>query len=61
MLPSIPVGYAAHMKDTYEHTKQLLQGINYEQYCWQLCGDFNVIAMLLVLQLDDTKHCCFFV
>ena len=29
MLPSIPVGYAAHMKETYENTKKFLQCINY--------------------------------
>jgi len=45
MLPSIPVGYAAHMNEIYENMKQLLQSINYEQYCWQLCGDFKVIAL----------------
>ena len=32
MLPSIPVGYAAHMKETYENMKNLLQCINYKQY-----------------------------
>jgi len=47
MLPSNPVGYAAHMNETYENMNQLLQCINYERYCWQLCGDFKVIAILL--------------
>ena len=32
ILPSIPVGYAAHMKETYENMKNLLQSINYEQH-----------------------------
>ena len=59
MLPSIPVGYAAHMKETYEKMKNVLQCINYEQYCWQLCGDFKVIAILLGLQPGYTKYCCF--
>ena len=59
MLPSIPVGYAAHMKETYENMKNLLQCINYEQYCWQLCGDFKVIAILLGLHPGYTKYCCF--
>ena len=30
-LPSILVGYAAHMKETYENMKNFLQCINYEQ------------------------------
>ena len=50
MLTSIPVGYAAHMKETYKNMKNLLQCINYEQYCWQLYGDFKVNAILLGLQ-----------
>jgi len=61
MLPSIPVGYAAHTNETYENMKQHLQCINYEPYCWQLCGDFKVIAMLLGFQPGFTKYCCFFV
>ena len=59
VLPSIPIGYAAHMKETYENMKQLLQCINYEQYSWQLCGDLKVIAILLGLQGGYTKYCCF--
>ena len=59
MLPSIPVRYAAHMKETYENMKNFLQCINYEQYCWQLCGDFKVIAILLGFQPGYTKYCCF--
>ena len=60
MLPSIPIGYAAYMKETYENMKNLLQCINYEQYYWQLCGDFKVIAILLGLQPGYKKYCCFF-
>ena len=61
MLPSIPVGYAAHMKETYENMKNLLQCINYEQYCWQLCGDFKVIAILLGIAAWLYKVLLFFV
>ena len=59
MLPSISVGYAAHLKKPYENMKQLLQCINNEQYCWQLCGDFKVIAILQRLQPGYTKYCWF--
>ena len=59
ILPSIPVGYAAHMKETYENMMNFLHCINYKQYCWQLCGDFKVIAILLGLQPGYTKYCCF--
>ena len=59
MLPWTPVGYSAHMNEIYENMKQLLQCINYERYCWQLCGDFKVIAILLGFQPGYTKYCCF--
>ena len=59
ILPSFPVGYAAHMKETYENMKNLLQCINYKQYRWQLCGDFKVIAILLGLEPVYIKYCCF--
>ena len=39
--------------------KNLLQCINYAQYCWQLCGDFKVIAILMGLQPGYIKYCCF--
>jgi len=59
MLPSIPIGYAAHMTETYENMKDLLQYINNEQYNWQRYGDFKVITILLGFQPDYTKYCCF--
>ena len=59
MLPSIPVGYAAHMIETYENMKQLLHCLNYEEYCRKLCGDLKVVAILTGLQLGYTKYCCF--
>ena len=58
-LPSIPIGYAVHMKDTYDNMEQHLKCINYEKHQWQLCGDLKVVALLLGLQLSYTKYCCF--
>ena len=59
VLPSIPVGHAVHMKETYDNMKQLLRCIKYEQHQWQLCGDLKVVALLLGLQCRFTKYCCF--
>ncbi|XP_065449041.1 uncharacterized protein LOC103306399 isoform X1 [Chrysemys picta bellii] len=59
VLPSIPVGHAVHMKETYDNMKQLLRCINYDQHQWQLCGDLKVVALLLGLQTGYTKYCCF--
>ena len=59
VLPSIPVGHAVHLKETYDNMKQLLRCIKYEQHQWQLCGDLKVVALLLGLQGGYTKYCCF--
>ena len=59
VLPSIPVGHAVHMKETYDNMKQLLRCIEYDQHQWQLCGDLKVVALLLGLQSGYTKYCCF--
>ena len=58
-LPSIPVGHAFHMKETYGNMKQLLRCIKYDQHQWQLCGDLKVVALLLGLQGGYTKNYCF--
>ena len=57
--PSIPVAYASHLKECYEVMKMLLRKINYHAYSWSICLDFKVIALLLGLQREYTKYCCF--
>ena len=57
--PSIPVGYGAHMKETYENMKLLLKHIQYTKYNWNICGDLKVVALLLGMQLGYTKYCCY--
>jgi hypothetical protein len=57
-LPSIPVGYAFNMKETYDNMKLLLNCVNYKKYQWQLCGDLKVVAVLLALQQGYKKVCC---
>lgn len=58
-LPSIPVGHAVYMKETYGNLKQLLDCLQYSKYGWHLCGDLKVVAVLMGLQLGYTKYCCF--
>ena len=60
-LPSIPVGHSVNNKESYENIKILMEAINYDKFKWQICGDLNVIALLLALQQGFTKHCCFIV
>jgi hypothetical protein len=59
VLPSIPVGYAVNIKESYDNMKLLLNCVNYKEYQLQLCGDLKVVAVLLVLQQGYTKLCCF--
>jgi len=57
--PSIPLGHAANMKESYESKKLLLGKIKYDEFKWNLCGDLKVVALLLRMQLGYTKYCCF--
>ena len=57
--PSVPVGHAVHMKETYENLQTLLQQIDYARYEWAICGDLKVICIILGLQTGYTKYCCF--
>ncbi|MGR0202203.1 hypothetical protein, partial [Klebsiella pneumoniae] len=57
--PSIPIAYAAHMKETYDNMKTLLTEIQYQKHSWNVCGDLKVLGLLLGLQSGYTKFCCF--
>jgi hypothetical protein len=59
VLPSVTVGYAVNMKESYDNMKLLLNCVNYKKYQMQLCGDLKVVALLLGLQQGYTKFCCF--
>ena len=50
--PSASLAYATNMKESYEK-------IRYDKYCWTICCDLKVIALLMGLQLGYTKFCCF--
>ena len=49
--PSVPIAYASNMKETYENLKILLEKTQYDKYCWTICCDLKVIALLMGLQL----------
>jgi len=36
-----------------------MEATNYDKFKWQICGDLNLIALLLGLQQGFTKYCCF--
>ena len=57
--PSVPIGYSALVKESYETMNIFLELIKYEQYKWPICGDLKVISILLEMQPGYTKYCCF--
>ena len=57
--PSVPSAHAASMNEIYESMKLLLGKIKYDESKWKLCGDLKVVALLLGMQLEYTKYCCF--
>jgi len=57
--PSVPLAYAANMKENYERMMLPSGKIKYDEFNWKLCGDIKVVALLLGMQLGYTKYCCF--
>jgi hypothetical protein len=49
--PSVPLVHAANIKESYESIKLLLGKINYDEFKCKLCGDLNVVALLLGMQI----------
>ncbi len=56
--PCIPIAHSVHLTETYD-MKILLEAIQYSTYQWNICGDLKVIGMLMGMQGDFTKYCCF--
>ena len=46
-LAFILIGHSIQMKETYENTKTILDRIKYVEHEWIICGDLNILSMLL--------------
>ena len=50
MWPSITLAYSVHMKNEYQNVKILLSALKYDQFNWEVIGDFKMVAVLMGLQ-----------
>ena len=47
------------MKENYENVKMLLSALWYDQYNWEVIGDFKMVTFLMGLQQGFTKFPCY--
>ena len=47
--PSILLAHSVQMKENYENVKMLLSALRYNQYNWEVIGDFKMVAFLMGL------------
>ena len=48
--PSLPLAHSVHLKETYKNVKTVLNVLKYDQYNWEVIGDFKMIAFLMGMQ-----------
>ena len=57
--PSIPLAHSVHMKEEYQNIKILLSALEYDQYSWEVIGDFKMEVFLVGLRGGFTKCQCY--
>jgi hypothetical protein len=57
--PSIPLAHSVQMKEDYQNVKLLLSALKYNQYGWEVIGDFKMVAFLMGMQGGFTKFPCY--
>ena len=48
--PSLPLAHSVCLKETYKNVKTVLNVLKYDQYNWEVIGDFKMIAFLMGMQ-----------
>ena len=56
--PSIPIAHSVILRERYENVQKLLDLIKYDDYKWEVIGDFKMVAFLMGLQGGWTKYPC---
>ena len=56
--PAIPLAHSVHLQN-YANVKTLLIVLKYDQFNWQVTGDFKMVAFLMSLQGEFTKCSCY--
>ena len=57
--PSLPLAHPVHLKEEYNSVKNLLDALKYDEYGWEVIGDFKMVAFLMGLQGGFTKFPCY--
>lgn len=57
--PSLPMAHSVHLKEDYASVKMLLSALKYDDYGWEVIGDFKMVSFLMGLQGGFTKFPCF--
>ncbi|XP_058879412.1 uncharacterized protein LOC131737009 [Acipenser ruthenus] len=57
--PSLPLAHSVHLKEDYNSIKTLLDALKYDEYGWEVIGDFKIVAFLIGLQGGFTKFPCY--
>src|SRR6218665_2344854 len=57
--PSLPMAHSVHLKGDYTSVKMLLSALKYDDYGWEVIGDFKMVSFLMDLQGGFTKFPCF--
>ena len=57
--PSLPMAHSVHLKEDYTSVKMLLSALKYDNYEWEVIGDFKMVSFLMGLQGGFTIFPCF--
>ena len=55
----LALAHSVHLKETYENVKTELNVLKYDQYNWEVNGDFKMMAFLMIMQGGFKKYPCY--